>query len=117
MATLKVVLMNISSDMKDYIDELGKCGWDNNTFDNVANKSKNDILVMALMAIESIIRPLQKKFPEVFKDIMAVIVGTREKLKAVERYKKEFDDKLRYQVFYYLSDFAAALQGNSCGGR
>ena len=58
-------------------------------------KSKNDILIMALMAIESIIRPLQKKFPEVFKDIMVVIVGTREKLKAVDRYKKEFDNKLR----------------------
>ena len=50
---------------------------------------------MALMAIESIIRPLQKKFPEAFKEIMAVIVGTREKLKAVERYTKEFDDKSR----------------------
>lgn len=83
----------IESDMEVYIDELGKCGWNNNTFDSVANKSKNDILVMALMAIESIIRPLQKKFPEVFKDIMSVIVGTREKLKSVERYRNGFEDK------------------------
>ena len=83
----------IESDMKDYIDELSKCGWDNHTFDSVANKSKNDILAMALMAIERIIKPLQKKFPEVFTDIMAVIVGTREKLKSIERYKNGFDNK------------------------
>ena len=77
------------------IDELSKCGWDNNAFDSVANKSKNNILTMALVAIERIIKPLQKKFPEVFTDIMAVIVGTREKLKSIERYKNGFDDKTR----------------------
>lgn len=85
----------IESDMEDYIDELSKCGWENNAFDSVANKSKNDILTMALVAIERIIKPLQKKFPEVFTDIMAVIVGTREKLKSIERYKNGFDDKTR----------------------
>ena len=81
--------------MEDYIDELSKCGWDNNAFDSVANKSKNNILTMALVAIERIIKPLQKKFPEVFTDIMDVIVGTREKLKSIERYKNGFDDKTR----------------------
>ena len=85
----------IESDMEDYIDELSKCGWDNNAFDSVANKSKNDILTMALVTIERIIKPLQKKFPEVFTDIMAVIVGTREKLKFIECYKNGFDDKTR----------------------
>lgn len=85
----------IEADMQGYIDELDKCGWDNVTFDNVTNKSKTDILVMALMAIESIIKPLQKKFPDVFKDIMAVIVGTREKLKAVDKYKKGFNSRER----------------------
>ena len=62
----------MEADMDEYIGELEKCGWDSTHFDKVTNKSKYDILEMALMTIEAIIRPLQRKFPEIFKDIMAV---------------------------------------------
>ena len=44
---------------------------------------------------EAIVRLLQRKFPEIFKDIMAVIIGTREKVKAVDKYNQKFNEETK----------------------
>lgn len=81
----------IEEDIQDYVEELLDDGMTQKDFDAVINKSKRDVLIMALETIGKIIQPLKYKFPNLYVDIMAVLDGTKEKLKALDRYKEKFD--------------------------
>lgn len=81
----------IEEDIHDYIEELVDDGMTKKDFDAVVNKSKRDILIMALDAIGKIIEPLKYKFPQVYSDIKMVLTGTMEKLKALDRFKDRFN--------------------------
>lgn len=81
----------IEEDIQDYVEELLDMGMTQKEFDTVINKSKKDILIMALDMIGKIIQPLKDRFPKMFLDIMAVLDGTKEKLKALDRFKDTFN--------------------------
>ena len=54
------------------------------------NKSQRDILIMALDTIGKIIEPLNFKCQKIYSDIKMVLVGTMEKLRAMDRLKDKF---------------------------
>ena len=81
----------IEEDIQDYIDELVESGMTRKDFDAVINKSKRDILIMALDTIGKIVEPLKYKLPRIYSDIKMVLTGTMEKLRAVDMFKDKFD--------------------------
>ena len=83
--------VRIEEDIQDYIDDLVDDGMTKQDFDAVVNKSKRDILIMALETIGKIIEPLKYKFPKIYSDIKMVLTGTMEKLKAIDQYKEKFN--------------------------